>query len=58
MVYVKQTWNNNDPATPLSAERLRVIEEALRINSNVTASQLGLEEVANYPGYFKIAGDK
>lgn len=29
MAYEKQTWNNGDPATPLSAERLNHIEDGI-----------------------------
>lgn len=29
MAYEKQTWNNGDPATPLSADRLNHIEDGI-----------------------------
>ena len=29
MAYEKQTWNNGDPATPLSAERINHIEDGI-----------------------------
>lgn len=29
MAYEKQTWTNNDPATPLSADRLNHIEDGI-----------------------------
>jgi len=30
MTYVEQTWTDNDPSTPLSASRLRHIEEGVK----------------------------
>lgn len=38
MAYVKQTWNDGDPDTPLSAARLSHIEDGLSDAANVADS--------------------
>ena len=36
MAYARNTWNNDDPKTPLSAERLNRIEQGIE-SAHVTA---------------------
>lgn len=44
MNYIPQEWNNNDPATPLSAERLRYLENG--VANTLPANQVS---VSNEP---------
>lgn len=43
MVYTKQTWNNDDPATPLSGPRLTHIEDGIAVASDAVVVETGDE---------------
>lgn len=56
MAYVKQTWTNDDPETPLSAERLTHIEDGLEAAAAAADDVPTAAEVGAVPVTRTVAG--
>lgn len=55
MAYVKQTWTNDDPATPLSGSRLSHIEDGIAqadTDANAPLDMAGLNTLGLLEGIF------
>ncbi len=52
MAYTPQTWNNDDPATPLSAERLTHIEEGIEAADTAATAPVTWASVTGKPTTF------
>lgn len=57
MAYTKQTWANDDPATPLSASRLGHIEDGIGTADSLAASAQSKAEAAAPADHGHDAGD-
>lgn len=52
MAYSPQTWNNDDPATPLSAERLTHIEDGIEAADTAATAPVTWASVTGKPTTF------